>query len=736
LVNLVTQLRTPPDFPSDIRNIAHPAGPFLDYLRRCGAPAKTCTPPWDLDRKDHAINRGPHQSALVHRSFLEEEMADMVEKGQWMVLPYDLLRNLPQLRISPIGVVPQHDRRPRTIVDLSFFGVNDETIPLAPHESMQFGHTLHRLLQRLVDADPRYGPTHLIKVDISDGFYRIHLNPTDAPVLGVAFPQAPDGTKLVAIPLTLPMGWVLSPPYFTAATETIADMANAALKLNHIPGPHRLDSIADAPTTADPPLVSGAQTTLSDTTTVPLPPLSSPAFHRRPLQYTDVYMDDFIGAVQGGPKRRQQARRIIFDTIDRVFRPLSPTDGKNRQEPISVKKLKKGDARWSTRKNVLGWVLDTVRETIELPQRRLDRLRSILDELPRSRTRISISKWQQILGELRSMTLAVPGLRGFFSLLQEALRNVHQKRIRLTSSAHDFLDDIRWLVHSLHTRHTRFREVVPTAIRALGACDACQQGMGGIVFLPAADGTPEPLLWRALFPLEIQQQLVSWTNPTGTITNSDLELAATIAQHDILTEQMDVREGTIATLTDNTPAQAWQRKGSTTTTGPAAYLLRLQALHQRHHRYLPSTQYIPGPANAMADDCSRRWDLTDTELLTHFATRYPQTKSWRLCHLRRELLSSLTSALQKRRPDPEYMLPPKTNWTNLGKSGFNSVETCTRTLFLPPSETRSSFSKSLLNASETADPPAAVTLSAIARYLTPSVRWARRSPYWGPRTRG
>jgi hypothetical protein len=663
-------------------------------------------------------------------------MADMVEKGQWVVLPYELLRHLPQLRISPIGVVPQHDRRPRTIVDLSFFGVNKETVPLAPTESMQFGRTLQRLLQRLVEADPRYGPTHLIKIDISDGFYRVHLNPTDAPRLGVAFPPAPDGTQLVALPLTLPMGWVLSPPYFTAATESIADLANVQMKLNYDPGPHRLDSLADAPDTADPPISLDAITQPANATPVPLPSRVSLSFHRRPLAYTDVYMDDFIGAVQGGPQRRQRARRVIFNTIDRVFRPLSPQDGKNRQEPISIKKLQKGDARWSTRKTVLGWILDTVRETIELPQRRLDRLCTILDNLPRSKTRIAVSSWHQVLGELRSMTLAVPGLRGLFSLLQEALRQVHRKRIRLTSSAHDFLDDIRWLVQSLHTRPTRFREVVPTEVRVLGACDACQQGMGGVMFLPAEDGIPEPVLWRAPFPLEIQQQLVSWANPAGTITNSDLELAGTIAHHDILVHASDVRECTIATLTDNTPAQAWQGKGSATTTGPAAYLLRLQAIHQRHHRYLPVVQYIPGPANAMADDCSRRWDLSDAKLLTHFTNCYPQTKSWRLCHLQHALLSSLTSALQKQRPGPESMFPHKIKWTGLGKSGSSSAATSIKTQPLPPLTTPSPYSKYLPNASATADPPAAVTLSGIARYLTPSVRWARRSPYWGPQTQG
>ena len=57
--------------------------------------------------------------------------------------------------------------------------------------------------------------------------------------------------------------------------------------------------------------------------------------------------------------------------------------------------------------------------------------------------------------------------------------------------------------------------------------------------------------------------------------------------------------------------------------GPAAYLLRLQALHQRHHCYLNQPDYIPGPVNAMADDASRLWHLTDDAFLAHLTLTYP-----------------------------------------------------------------------------------------------------------------
>jgi hypothetical protein len=69
-------------------------------------------------------------------------------------------------------------------------------------------------------------------------------------------------------------------------------------------------------------------------------------------------------------------------------------------------------------------------------------------------------------------------------------------------------------------------------------------------------------------------RLVSADNALGDLTNSDFEQLGTICQQDIL-------------------AQAYE-----------AYHYRLCLAH------------IPGPANAMADLLSRRWDLDDTTILT------------------------------------------------------------------------------------------------------------------------
>lgn len=170
------------------------------------------------------MDRGSHRSATEYLDFLEEEMVDMIHKQYWVVLPYRMVRDLPNLRISPLGIVPQRGRRPRTIVDYSFYGLNAQTQKAARQEAMQFGGTLERVIRAILGANPWYGPILLLKVDLSDGFYRIPLEPADIPGLGVAFPNSPETEKLVAFPLVLPMGWTESPPQFCTATETIVDL--------------------------------------------------------------------------------------------------------------------------------------------------------------------------------------------------------------------------------------------------------------------------------------------------------------------------------------------------------------------------------------------------------------------------------------------------------------------------------------------------------------------------------
>ena len=117
------------------------------------------------------------------------------------------------------------------------------------------------------------------------------------------------------------------------------------------------------------------------------PPICQPQDARalkpssKPLAYVDVYMDDFLGKAQGHPGLRECVCSTIFQSVDDILRPNCHTDSTHRSEPISLSKLAKGDAKWATRKILLGWIVDTDAETIELPEHRRLRLLEILDNL-------------------------------------------------------------------------------------------------------------------------------------------------------------------------------------------------------------------------------------------------------------------------------------------------------------------------------------------------------------------
>jgi hypothetical protein len=103
--------------------------------------------------------------------------------------------------------------------------------------------------------------------------------------------------------------------------------------------------------------------------------------HRRPhpVNKWEVNADDFIGAVQGNINHRRHVNRVLLESLDAVLRPLNHQDGPHCQEPASVKKMMKGDTTWATCKVVLGWMINTITMTIQLPAHRILHLNPGLD---------------------------------------------------------------------------------------------------------------------------------------------------------------------------------------------------------------------------------------------------------------------------------------------------------------------------------------------------------------------
>jgi hypothetical protein len=208
---------------------------------------------------------------------------------------------------------------------------------------MQFVRALWRILSTLHHANPRLGPVFLSKIDIADGCYRIWVNANGVPRLRVVVPTFPGQPKIIGSPLVIPMGWMESPPLFTAATETVADLANQDLQALAPTGPHRLDAVSESQ--GDVPALVPLALVVAPTLPVPVKTLPNgrPIL---PVKSWEVDVDDFIGVVQGSWSNRRNIKRVLLHNLDKVFHPLEHHDNEHFQEPASVKKMRKGDTTW------------------------------------------------------------------------------------------------------------------------------------------------------------------------------------------------------------------------------------------------------------------------------------------------------------------------------------------------------------------------------------------------------
>ena len=70
------------------------------------------------------------------------------------------------------------------------------------------------------------------------------------------------------------------------------------------------------------------------------------------------------------------------------------------------------------------------------------------------------------------------------------------------------------------------------------------------MWLPGAKPMP-PVVWRVEWPQEVKDALVTWNNPTGTITNSDLEMAAELLGWLVLEANVPLRHEHVGLCSDN-----------------------------------------------------------------------------------------------------------------------------------------------------------------------------------------
>ena len=83
--------------------------------------------------------------------------------------------------------------------------------------------------------------------------------------------------------------------------------------------------------------------------------------------------------------------------------------------------------------------------------------------------------------------------------------------------------DIRTILQTSTTHPTQCKDLVAAWPDYIGIVDASSHGVGGVI-LGELSCVP-PTVFRLQWPPDISNALVSFDNPKGSITNSDLEMA-------------------------------------------------------------------------------------------------------------------------------------------------------------------------------------------------------------------
>ena len=116
------------------------------------------------------------------------------------------------------------------------------------------------------------------------------------------------------------------------------------------------------------------------------------------------------------------------------------------------------------------------------------------------------------------------------------------------------LNDWRQLLGEAQREPTHVKELVPGLPDYKGTLDASGEGAGG-VWLPGQKPLA-PVVWRLQWPLTVRKRLVTFENPDGTITNSDLEMAAEVLGWLVLEAIVDTRWAHVGACSDNSATVA------------------------------------------------------------------------------------------------------------------------------------------------------------------------------------
>ena len=547
---------------------------------------------------EEAFKRGNHKSAELKVSFMTDALKKEIRKGWNLVLPGDCYSEVPELVLNPMGVVThlvitdtgEFVPKDRLTHDLSFPGkVSGESINSRVNkgnlEPCMFSFVFSRIIHYIVALRAKYPDSRIWirKEDIKSAFRRLHMNARTA--FRSAVRVNLDGNWYILISLRMPFGGAPCPSEFAVAADLMADTINDLLadtkwdhkkvysdKVHAIPDPVPLDDNITYAQSRDMSVY------------IPL------AKHGK----TDVYVDDLITIGHDEDENIDRITKAPITVIDAIADNHIPHKSIPRDDLVAEEKTKAERAAEEV-KVCLGWILDTRRLLVRLPDHKNIGWKSQIQEMLDSKS-VGWKDLASILGRLENVAQVLVVLGHFLSNIRhlEILASEKGHNVRLNQRVRE---DLKLAQKFLNQANEGVSMNLLTFRKPdiFYICDASEYGLGGFSSHGRAwtYTIPEYLRNRAhINLLEYMAQIISlWID---------------------IIEGRVMREDCILAIGDNTSAMGWLRRSNFRQKDESDTSWSVKQQLGRHLASLTLSsgiclykQWLQGSHNQVADSLSR-----------------------------------------------------------------------------------------------------------------------------------
>jgi hypothetical protein len=682
---------------STLANHGCPAGLISDISRvfTVGAPA-TFQARSTKSNFYSFLNYGNHSSARDFKPTLSSSIQKEIDRAYTVPLPSWLAPFIPNIHISPLGLLEKAGKKPRLIIDHSYQPQDNQlTLPssisvnqmhgVTSETPLEYGTTFMRHLIRLYNlriSHPK-DTIYLFDDDISAAFRHVKYN------LFVAGAFSSIANQTLLIPCAQTFGSNTSPSnYETLALcrSFLAEKLSSEMHSNLI-DLHKayLELVRwadDKETSSNRIIATCVRDFLNKGVLVDGHPVNTPQY---------PFVDDSLYA-----DLKKRILQAIAASIEACFIIFGARDDSLRPCPLSLEKFI--ETKCSPVRQQLGIIINTNTMCICIPQSKLAILEQLISTtLHQHRKQITVLEGATLLGNMDHIASYIPWFRHTYLTMRSSFNTAisHLKRaveqsddyIHLlgqsdglsgTNLSHHQRFTAKWLASHVYSNRdeklnltlplqndlgllrtltsdqslwiTPIPHIIPRTPTFVAFCDSCLKGSGGY--------SPDlKFFWHLQWPAydPTADEILGDDTHINILEYISILITYAIAQSRLLTDPTLAPDSypTILIHSDNTSAVSWAQKTISSSDPIAKHVARLACLLQIHARLGLKVTHIEGENNVVSDHLSRLHIHTDSPVIPLLdqikilQERHPQLEHCSHCPVPPNLLLRITTLLSR-----------------------------------------------------------------------------------------